>query len=177
MARRLMAPPPGGAGGVLFDVDGTLVDSAYVHTLAWWQAFRQHQLSTCPWQRSTGAWGWVATGWWTASCRGPGQGGDAEIMPAHAGVFAILAVAARVRRRQGPACPVHAGGLAVALASARRIKTSASRSSLAADAFIHAATSSNDAEESKPAPDILVAALEAVCRRPTPSTWGTRCGT
>ena len=27
--------------GVLFDVDGTLIDSAYLHTLAWWQAFRQ----------------------------------------------------------------------------------------------------------------------------------------
>lgn len=26
---------------VLFDVDGTLVDSSYIHTLAWWQAFRQ----------------------------------------------------------------------------------------------------------------------------------------
>ena len=27
--------------GVLFDVDGTLVDSNYLHVLAWWQAFRQ----------------------------------------------------------------------------------------------------------------------------------------
>ena len=30
--------------GVLFDVDGTLVDSSYIHTLAWWQAFRQQRL-------------------------------------------------------------------------------------------------------------------------------------
>src|SRR6185437_13941242 len=29
--------------GVLFDVDGTLVDSSYLHTLCWWQAFRQYQ--------------------------------------------------------------------------------------------------------------------------------------
>ena len=36
------------------------------------------------------------------------------------------------------------------------------RSTIGADAYVHAATSSNDAEESKPAPDILVAALEAV---------------
>jgi len=27
--------------GVLFDVDGTLIDSSYIHTLCWWQAFRQ----------------------------------------------------------------------------------------------------------------------------------------
>src|SRR5437763_15859502 len=26
--------------GVLFDVDGTLVDSNYLHVPAWWQAFR-----------------------------------------------------------------------------------------------------------------------------------------
>ena len=27
---------------VLFDVDGTLVDSTYWHTVSWWQALRQH---------------------------------------------------------------------------------------------------------------------------------------
>src|SRR6476619_1220235 len=26
--------------GVLFDVDGTLVDTNYLHVVAWWQAFR-----------------------------------------------------------------------------------------------------------------------------------------
>src|SRR5206468_560873 len=26
--------------GVLFDVDGTLVDTNYLHVIAWWQAFR-----------------------------------------------------------------------------------------------------------------------------------------
>lgn len=36
-------PPPGGPRrGVLFDVDGTLIDSSYIHTLAWWGAFRQY---------------------------------------------------------------------------------------------------------------------------------------
>src|SRR5690606_41832961 len=27
--------------GVLFDVDGTLVDTTYLHTTAWWSALRQ----------------------------------------------------------------------------------------------------------------------------------------
>lgn len=27
--------------GVLFDVDGTLIDNGYVHVVAWWQAFRE----------------------------------------------------------------------------------------------------------------------------------------
>jgi phosphoglycolate phosphatase-like HAD superfamily hydrolase len=28
--------------GVLFDVDGTLVDTTYLHAVAWWEAIRQH---------------------------------------------------------------------------------------------------------------------------------------
>src|SRR5689334_19719395 len=28
--------------GVLFDVDGTLADTVYLHAVAWWQALRQH---------------------------------------------------------------------------------------------------------------------------------------
>src|SRR3954468_11661013 len=31
-----------GRAGVLFDVDGTLVDSTYLHTVAWWGALRQY---------------------------------------------------------------------------------------------------------------------------------------
>ena len=29
-------------GAVLFDVDGTLMDTVYLHTVAWWEAFRQN---------------------------------------------------------------------------------------------------------------------------------------
>ena len=32
-----------GARGVVLDLDGTLVDTTYVHTLCWWQAFRQYE--------------------------------------------------------------------------------------------------------------------------------------
>ena len=28
--------------GVLFDIDGTLLDTNYLHVLAWWQAFRDN---------------------------------------------------------------------------------------------------------------------------------------
>jgi HAD superfamily hydrolase (TIGR01509 family) len=28
--------------GVLFDIDGTLIDDNYLHVVAWWQAFRAH---------------------------------------------------------------------------------------------------------------------------------------
>ena len=30
------------AAGVLLDVDGTLLDTNYLHTLAWWRAFQRH---------------------------------------------------------------------------------------------------------------------------------------
>ncbi len=39
--RRPMTPTSG-RHGVLFDVDGTLVDTAYLHAVCWWEAFRQH---------------------------------------------------------------------------------------------------------------------------------------
>ena len=29
------------ASAVLFDVDGTLIDSNYLHTVTWWEAFEQ----------------------------------------------------------------------------------------------------------------------------------------
>ncbi|WP_255770662.1 HAD family hydrolase [Pseudarthrobacter sulfonivorans] len=151
-------------GAVLFDVDGTLVDSAYLHTVAWWHAFRQHQHEVPM----------AAIHW----CVGMGgdrlvdrllpadrdREADAEIMASHAAVFATnWPSLTAFDGAKDLLAQCHAGGLAVALASsARREDLAANRAALAADAYIHAATSSNDAEESKPAPDILAAALEAV---------------
>ena len=66
----------------------------------------------------------------------------------------------------------HESGLAVALASsARERDLQALRSTIGADAFIDAATSSSDAEDSKPSPDILVAALEALNVQATNSVY------
>jgi HAD superfamily hydrolase (TIGR01509 family) len=36
-----MAPEQRKRGGVLFDVDGTLLDTSYLHVVAWWEAFRE----------------------------------------------------------------------------------------------------------------------------------------
>ena len=120
-------------------------------------------------------------GWWTTCCRkGVTRPGTRKFCPAHPGFSALYWPSLRpfdgARDLLAQCCE---GGLAVALASSSRKDQDlkALRSSLAADAFIHAATSSNDAEESKPEPDILVAALSAVgWRRPTPSTWGRGLG-
>jgi HAD superfamily hydrolase (TIGR01509 family) len=155
-------------GAVLFDVDGTLVDSAYVHTMAWWQAFRQDQydvpMAAIHWHVGMGGDRLVDS----LLPAGRDKSADAEIMASHAAVFATGWPSLRaLDGAKDLLAQCHAGGLAVALASsARKEDLAASRKALDADAFIHAATSANDAKESKPAPDILIAALDAVDATP-----------
>jgi HAD superfamily hydrolase (TIGR01549 family) len=36
--------------GVIFDIDGTLVDTNYQHAIAWYQAFRQHDVHLPVWE-------------------------------------------------------------------------------------------------------------------------------
>lgn len=90
--------------------------------------------------------------------------GDPEIMSSHAAVFAAFWPSLRAfdgARDLLSRC--HDVGLAVALASSARGRDLAVlRATIDADDFIDAATSSSDAERSKPAPDILIAALKAV---------------
>jgi HAD superfamily hydrolase (TIGR01509 family) len=150
--------------GVLFDVDGTLVDSAYIHTWAWWHAFRQHQhdVPMAAIHRCVGMGGDRLVDTLLPADRD--RGADSEILASHAAVFAVSWPSLRpFDGAKDLLAQCHAGGLAVALASsARQQDLAATRKALGADAFIHAATSSHDAKASKPAPDILVAALEAV---------------
>ena len=149
---------------VLFDVDGTLVDSAYVHTLAWWQAFRQagYDVPMASIHRSVGMGGDRILA--RLLPEGRDRAEDSTIMASHAAVFATFWPALRPldgSRELLARC--HDGGFAVALASsARQRDLEVLRAVIGADAVIDAATSSADAKESKPAPDILVAALNAV---------------
>ena len=162
----MIAAPPRDRrrAAVLFDVDGTLVDSAYLHTLAWWQAFRQagYDVPMASIHRSVGMGGDRILARLLPD--GRDQAADSAIMASHAAVFATFWPALRPldgARELLARC--HDGGLAVALASsARQRDLEVLRAAIGADAFIDAATSSADAKESKPAPDILVAALSAV---------------
>ena len=150
--------------GVLFDVDGTLIDSAYIHTLAWWQAFRQSgfDVPMARIHRCVGMGGARLVDNLLPDSRNKDV--DEAILSAHSGIFGTYWPSLRAfdgARDLLARCSE--SGLAVALASsAREQDLQALRSALAADDFIDAATSSNDAENSKPEPDILVAALEAV---------------
>jgi HAD superfamily hydrolase (TIGR01509 family) len=147
--------------GVLFDVDGTLIDSSYFHAMAWWQAFRREGFDVEM----------------SAIHRCVGMGGDRLIQSlvpdsteelqealksSHSAVFSTFWPALRTfdaARDLLAACSE--AGLAVGLASSAQDRDlEVSRKLLDAGSSIDAWTSSNDAKESKPAPDILEACLE-----------------
>jgi HAD superfamily hydrolase (TIGR01509 family) len=158
-------PPSAGQrkAAVLFDVDGTLVDSTYLHTLAWWQAFRQagYEVPMARIHRSVGMGGDKILAALLPADRDVSD--DEEIMSSHAAVFATFWPYLRpLDGARDLLAQCHESGFAVALASSARLRDLENlRSAIGADAYIDAATSSSDAKESKPEPDILVAALEA----------------
>ncbi|WP_411709949.1 HAD family hydrolase [Arthrobacter sp. B10-11] len=160
---------PGGRNrGVLFDVDGTLIDSCYLHTIAWWQAFREAgmDIPMAAIHRSVGMGGTELLDHLLPA--GRDKSGDATIKSSHGAVFATFWPALRpLDGARDLLAQCYESGFAVALASsARKQDLEVLRSTLRADAFIHAATSANDAKAGKPAPDILQAALDAVGLRP-----------
>ena len=150
--------------GVLFDVDGTLVDSAYIHTIAWWQAFRQSgfDVPMARIHRCVGMGGARLVDHLLPDGRDAAV--DEDILAAHSGIFGTYWPSLRpLDGARDLLAQCSESGLAVALASSARDQDlKALRSCRAADSFIDAATSANDAKESKPEPDILVAALRAV---------------
>ncbi|APX02644.1 HAD family hydrolase [Arthrobacter sp. QXT-31] len=151
--------------GVLFDVDGTLIDSAYIHTLAWWHAFRQsgYDVPMARIHRCVGMGGARLVDTLLPDSRNKDEV-DEAVLSAHSGVFGTYWPSLRpLDGARDLVVQCSESGLAVALASsARQQDLTALRTALSADSFIHAATSANDAENSKPEPDILVAALKAV---------------
>lgn len=154
--------------GVLFDVDGTLVDTTYLHTVCWWQALHQNGRDVPMARIHRG----IGMGSDQLLARLLGEGHDPEvgrrISTAHADLYGVF------RERLTPLpgardllqrCADQ--GLTVVLASsAKSDDLRVLRAALDADEFITAATSSMDADESKPAPGILQAALESSALKP-----------
>jgi HAD superfamily hydrolase (TIGR01509 family) len=153
--------------GVLFDVDGTLVDTTYIHAVTWWEALRQHghDVPMASVHRAIG----MGSDRLLDHLLGDGSAGDDRdrdkdpaLIDAHSALYA--AWWDRLRPLPGAADLLRAcagRGLAVVLASsAAEHELGVLRRVVDADDVITAATSSTDAEQSKPAPDILQAALE-----------------
>ena len=148
--------------GVLFDVDGTLVDTTYLHTVAWWETLRQHEhdVPMAEIHRAIG----MGSDKLLDHLLGPERDTDADdgLTKAHSVLYA--AWWERLRPLPGAAELLRAcagRGLAVVLASsAQAEELKKLRGVIDADDVITAATSSADAKQSKPAPDILEAALE-----------------
>src|SRR6185312_7796066 len=148
--------------GVLFDVDGTLVDTTYLHTEAWWEALRQHErdVPMAEIHRAIGMGSDKILDHLLGDDRDRSE--DDELRTAHDVLYASWWE--RLRPLPGAAELLHAvaeRGLAVVLASsAKAAELKVLRRVVRADDVIAAATSSADAEQSKPAPDILQAALD-----------------
>jgi HAD superfamily hydrolase (TIGR01509 family) len=148
--------------GVLFDVDGTLVDTTYLHTVAYWEALRQQDADVpmAEIHRAIGMGGDRII----EHLLGPDrdESADEKIQQAHDILYASWWE--RLRPLPGAAPLLRAcaeRGLTVVLASsAKQPELDQLRRVIDADDVITAATSSSDAEQSKPAPDILQAALD-----------------
>jgi phosphoglycolate phosphatase-like HAD superfamily hydrolase len=146
-----------GRPGVLFDVDGTLLDTNYLHVLAWWQAFRDtgHEVEMWTLHRAIGI-------------------GSEELVQRVLGHADDDAVDAHSRRYEALRDQVRAFPSAGALLSACGelgltvvLATSGGKGDLdwmlpaigAPDGVIAGVTTSGDVEAAKPHPDLLEVAV------------------
>ena len=155
---------------VLFDIDGTLVDSNDAHAHAWVDAFRDAGLTVD----------------FAHFRRCIGMGGD-KLMPEVSGLSEESPQGQQISKRRGeifrtrylPTLKPFPGAATLVQAVKNRGLTAVAASSAKADELrallktagvadlLDAATSSDDAEESKPDPDILHAALQRAHAKPS----------
>lgn len=148
----------------VFDVDGTLVDSGYLHTLAWWEALRGlgHTVPMARIQRCIG----MGTGMLLDHLLGADRD-PAETEPLDAAHQALAA-------RFWPTLTALPGASSLLRACAERgwqvvVASSASERELevllkviGAHDAISAMTSADDVDQAKPAPDVVEVALRKV---------------
>ena len=166
----------------IFDVDGTLVDTNYHHALAWFRAFRRHDLTVPVWRLH----------------RAIGMGGD-HVVPAVAGdevekrlgeqlradwsdeFDALLGEVQPFEGVRELLADVRRRGFTLVLASSGKAEHVDHYLSLFGGAELAEAwTTSADVKQTKPAPDLLQAALEKVGGRSAvlvgDSVWDFRAG-
>jgi HAD superfamily hydrolase (TIGR01509 family) len=147
---------------VLFDVDGTLLDTNYLHAVTWWQAFAQggHYVPMTDIHRAIGMGSDQLLDRLLPGDRD--KDADDALRTSHDALYATYW--SRLRPLPGAvdllrACK--AQGLTVVLASsAGKAESGVLRAALDAEDAIDGATFSGDAERTKPAPDLVMVALE-----------------
>lgn len=148
---------------LVLDVDGTLLDTVYLHVIAWWEAFLDagHEVSAFDIHRAIGR---GSDDLVETLVGAPHQ----EVVDAHAAKWAPL------RER---CLPFHSvpelirtcaerGLLVVYCTSGSPEDVEDFRRKIGCDDVVAAVVDSGDVERSKPAPDIVRAALSAVGVRP-----------
>ncbi|MFJ6438668.1 HAD family hydrolase [Streptomyces sp. NPDC091416] len=146
----------------LFDVDGTLVDTNYLHVTAWWEAFHQagHTVAMPAIHRAVG----LGSDDLIDHLLGPGREReqDAGISATHSALYATYFE--RLPPLEGAADLLRAlagrGWTIVLATSASGSELGALRRALDADDVISGTASSDDVDEGKPAPDPIRHAME-----------------
>jgi len=146
---------------VLFDVDGTLVDTNYLHAVTWWEAFAKdgHHLPMADIHRAIGMGSDQMLDHLLPADRD--RDADSGLRISHDALYATYWT--RLRPLPGAvellrACK--ARGLAVVLASsAGEAESGVLRAALDAEDAIDDATFSGEVERTKPAPDLVQIAL------------------
>jgi HAD superfamily hydrolase (TIGR01509 family) len=152
----------GSPRAVLFDVDGTLVDTNYLHAVTWWQAFSQggHYVPMTDIHRSIGMGSDQMLDHLLPADRD--SGADANMQTSHDALYATYW--SRLQSLPGAADLLRAckaRGLTVVLASsAGEAEAGILRGVIDAEDAIDDATFSGEVESTKPAPDIVQVALE-----------------
>jgi HAD superfamily hydrolase (TIGR01509 family) len=149
-------------GAVLFDVDGTLMDTVYLHTVAWWEALRQqgHQVTMARIHRSIG----MGSDHLLDALLGQDRDHDedAGLSSAHDTLYAQFW--SRLAPLPGASELLRAcagrGWRVVLASSAKGPEAEVMIRALDADAAITAVTTADDVSSSKPAPDLVQQALE-----------------
>jgi HAD superfamily hydrolase (TIGR01509 family) len=147
--------------GVLFDIDGTLVDTSYLHTVSWWQAFRKAGMDVSM-ARIHRAIGMGSDQLVHEAGDGAADDQAEELATSHDALYSAHWPALRLlpgARELVKHC--HSAGLVTVLASsASSAELDVLTTVLELDDVLDAATGSADAGTAKPAPDIVLVALD-----------------
>ncbi len=151
--------------GVLLDIDGTLVDSNDAHAHAWVEAFKRHGFEV-PYEKVRRLIGMGGNKLVPAACDLPADSPQGKrISDSWGEIFKedYLPNIRAFRDSSALLAAMKARGLRlVAASSAKDDMLDRLLQIAGADGLIEAKTSSDDAEHSKPAPDIVEAALQKI---------------